>query len=198
MELDAAPLDASEISEPESDDDALFDCIFDSLTPSLTDDFIMDMDIETLPLLSLEQEESSKPTDVERPTLSSTPPEDNTTASSTESPASAAFPVKNALQTPISPTSPPQQKLELADASCELCGYRPKGDPRWFHGSMAKHKKTQHSTEPPKIYKCPYPGCISAYKNRPDNLRQHQIEKNHFMDGHDGASRRPSKRKKMA
>lgn len=200
VELDAAPPDAGEISEPETDDDALFDCIFDSLTPSLTDDFIMDidMDIETQPLLSLEQEGASKPTDVERPTHSSTPPEDNTAPSSTESPSSSAYPVKNALQTPISPTSPPAQKQGLADACCELCGYRPKGDPRWFHGSMAKHKKTQHSTEPPKMYSCSFPGCKSAYKNRPDNLRQHQIEKNHFVDGHDGTSRRPSKRKKVA
>lgn len=198
VELDAAPLEPAEISELESDDDALFDCIFDSLTPSLTDDFIMDMDMETQPLLSPEQEDVSKPTEVGRPTLKLTPPEDNTSASGTESPSSSALPSKNALQTPVSPTSPPQQKVETADACCDLCGYRPKGDPRWFHGSMAKHKKTQHSTEPPKIYKCPYPGCISAYKNRPDNLRQHQIEKNHFVDGHDGSSKRPSKRKKMA
>lgn len=202
VELDAAPPDAGEISEPETDDDALFDCIFDSLTPSLTDDFIMDMDmdmdIETQPLLGLEQEGSSDPTDVKKPTQNSTPPEDNTAVSSTNSPSCSAFAAKNALQTPISPTSPPPQKQEMADACCELCGYRPKGDPRWFHGSMAKHKKTQHSTEPPKIYRCPFPGCKSAYKNRPDNLRQHQIEKNHFVDGHDGTNRRPSKRKKMA
>lgn len=199
VELDAAPLDAGDISELESDDDALFDCIIDSLTPSLTDDFIMDMDMdmETQPLLSLEQE-VSKPTDLVKSTHKSTPPEDSTSASSSESPSSTASRSKNALQTPVSPTSPPPQKPETADACCELCGYRPKGDPRWFHGSMAKHKKTQHSTEPPKIYKCPYPGCVSAYKNRPDNLRQHQIEKNHFVDGHDGSSRRPSKRKKMA
>lgn len=198
VELDAAPLDAGEVSEPESDDDALFDCILDSLTPSLTDDFIMDMDMETQPLLSLEQEQVSKPMGAGKPTQKCTPPEDSTSASETESRSSSAFPAKDALQTPISPTSPPPQKPEMADACCELCGYRPKGDPRWFHGSMAKHKKTQHSTEPPKIYKCPFPDCPSAYKNRPDNLRQHQIEKNHFVGGHDGTSRRPSKRKKMA
>ena len=89
------------------------------------------------------------------------------------------------------------QKVE-ADASCEICGYRPKGDPQWFKGSMAKHRKLQHSTAPPKIYKCPYPGCTSQYKNRPDNLRQHQIEKSHWVDGEETtASRRPSKRKKV-
>ncbi len=89
-----------------------------------------------------------------------------------------------------------QQKVE-ADACCEICGYRPKGDPQWFKGSMAKHKKLQHSTEPPKIFKCPFPGCTSQYKNRPDNLRQHQIEKNHWVKGDEGTSRRPSKRKKV-
>jgi hypothetical protein len=89
------------------------------------------------------------------------------------------------------------QKVE-ADACCELCGYRPKGDPQWFKGSMAKHKKLQHSTEPPRIYKCPYPGCTSQYKNRPDNLRQHQIEKNHWVQGEESTPRRPSKRKKVA
>ncbi|MBE3042869.1 hypothetical protein IMZ48_09915 [Candidatus Bathyarchaeota archaeon] len=86
------------------------------------------------------------------------------------------------------------QKVE-ADACCDICGYRPKGAPQWFKGSMAKHKKLQHSTTPPQIYKCPYPGCTSQYKNRPDNLRQHQFDKEHFVEG-DEASRRPSKRKK--
>jgi hypothetical protein len=89
------------------------------------------------------------------------------------------------------------QKIE-ANSCCEICGYRPKGDPQWFKGSMAKHRKLQHSTEPPRIYKCPFPGCTSAYKNRPDNLRQHQIEKGHFVDESDGQVRRPSKRKKPA
>lgn len=88
------------------------------------------------------------------------------------------------------------QKVE-ANSCCEICGYRPKGDPQWFKGSMAKHKKLQHSTAPPKIYKCPYPGCSSQYRNRPDNLRQHQIEKNHWVDGEEGTHRRPSKRKKL-
>ncbi|KAI0421038.1 hypothetical protein F5X98DRAFT_371055 [Xylaria grammica] len=83
------------------------------------------------------------------------------------------------------------QKVE-ADERCEICGYRPKGDPQWFKGSMAKHKKMQHSTNPPIIYKCPYPGCSSEYKNRRDNLRQHQIEKNHFV----GDEQRPPKRKR--
>lgn len=73
-------------------------------------------------------------------------------------------------------------KAEANDC-CDICGYRPKGDPQWFKGSMAKHKKLQHSTEPPRIYRCQYPGCTSAYKNRPDNLRQHQLEKGHFVEG---------------
>ena len=85
-----------------------------------------------------------------------------------------------------------------ANSCCELCGYRPKGHPQWFKGSMAKHKKLQHSAAPPIIYKCPYPGCNSRYKNRPDNLRQHQLEKKHFVDGEEGTTRRPSKRKKMS
>jgi hypothetical protein len=89
------------------------------------------------------------------------------------------------------------QKIE-ADSCCEICGYRPKGDPQWFRGSMAKHKKLQHSTAPPKIYKCPYPGCTSQYKNRPDNLRQHQIEKGHFVGDEASSTRRPVKRKKLA
>ncbi|KAL0944441.1 zinc finger protein [Colletotrichum truncatum] len=87
------------------------------------------------------------------------------------------------------------QKVEIqANDCCEICGYRPKGDPQWFKGSMAKHKKLQHSTAPPKIYRCPYPGCTSQYKNRPDNLKQHQQDKGHFVDGEN--ERRPSKRKK--
>lgn len=77
---------------------------------------------------------------------------------------------------------------------CDQCDYRPKGDPKWFKGSLAKHKKLQHSTEPPKIYRCPYPGCTSQYKNRPDNLKQHQYDKGHFVEGE--GDTRPSKRKK--
>lgn len=90
--------------------------------------------------------------------------------------------------------SPGAQKVE-AKESCKLCGFRPKGDPKWFRGSMAKHMKHQHSTQPPKIYKCPYPNCKSEYRNRPDNLRQHQLEKGHFVGEETG--RRPSKRKKI-
>ncbi|KAI1416728.1 hypothetical protein F5Y13DRAFT_99971 [Hypoxylon sp. FL1857] len=93
------------------------------------------------------------------------------------------------------PVSSASQKVEANDA-CEICGYRPKGDPQWFKGSMAKHKKMQHSAGPPIIYKCPFPGCNSQYKNRQDNLRQHQIEKSHFVG--DEANRRPSKRKKTS
>lgn len=93
------------------------------------------------------------------------------------------------------PMSSSMHKVEANDC-CEICGYRPKGDPQWFKGSMAKHKKMQHSTGPPVIYKCPYPGCNSQYKNRQDNLRQHQIEKNHWVG--DEASRRPSKRAKTS
>ncbi|OTA63572.1 hypothetical protein K449DRAFT_28272 [Hypoxylon sp. EC38] len=115
-----------------------------------------------------------------RPTLVPSPPKPQTPGGTGASPQ------------PVSSTS---QKIEANDA-CEICGYRPKGDPQWFKGSMAKHKKMQHSAGPPIIYKCPYPGCNSQYKNRQDNLRQHQIEKNHFVG--DEANRRPSKRKKTS
>ncbi|RYP79356.1 hypothetical protein DL769_003037 [Monosporascus sp. CRB-8-3] len=98
--------------------------------------------------------------------------------------------------TPAVTTNPKSSKVE-ADECCEECGYRPKGAPQWFKGSMAKHKRLQHSTDPPVIYQCPFPGCTSAYKNRPDNLRQHQLEKNHFVGGGDNeAARRPSKKRK--
>ncbi|OBR12490.1 Zinc finger protein [Colletotrichum higginsianum IMI 349063] len=101
-------------------------------------------------------------------------------------------PSKKSVQATLSSTG---QKLEVkASDCCEICGYQPKGDPQWFKGSMAKHKKLQHSMAPPKIYRCPYPGCTSQYKNRPDNLKQHQQDKGHFVDG--PTERRPSKRKK--
>lgn len=88
-------------------------------------------------------------------------------------------------------------KMEASNSCCELCGYRPEGDPRWFPGSMAKHKKLQHGTSPPRIYQCPYPGCSSKYTNRPDNLRQHQLKKGHFVDGEEPEQPR-TKRKKMS
>lgn len=101
-----------------------------------------------------------------------------------------------AATSPPSPVPASSSTKVESNSCCEICGYRPKGDPRWFGGSMAKHKKLQHSTTPPKIYQCPFPGCTSQYKNRPDNLRQHQIEKGHFVDGQGGSGRRPNKRKK--
>ncbi|KAF6835227.1 zinc finger protein [Colletotrichum plurivorum] len=87
----------------------------------------------------------------------------------------------------------PNNEIEAYDR-CDQCDYRPNGDPKWFKGSLAKHKKLQHSTEPPKIYKCPYPGCTSQYKKREDNLKQHMQEKGHFVEGE--SYKRPSKRKK--
>ncbi|KAK0388530.1 hypothetical protein NLU13_4773 [Sarocladium strictum] len=87
------------------------------------------------------------------------------------------------------------EKIE-SNTTCTLCGYRPKGDPRWFGGSMAKHMKLQHATSPPKIYRCPYPGCTSQFQKRPDNLRQHQIDKGHFVDGQGNSNKRALKRKK--
>ncbi|KAL7949983.1 hypothetical protein V8C42DRAFT_361057 [Trichoderma barbatum] len=82
-----------------------------------------------------------------------------------------------------------------SDSCCKICGYRPKGDPRWFVGSMAKHMRTIHS-ENPQIFRCPYPGCTSQYSKRADNLRQHQIEKGHFVDDEGKQGRRPRKRKR--
>ncbi len=91
-----------------------------------------------------------------------------------------------------------QDKVEVeSDDCCELCGYRPKGHPKWFRGSMAKHKQTKHSAE--VIYKCPFPGCNSQYRNRADNLRQHQLEKNHFVgDEATGKKAKKQKRKQQA
>lgn len=123
------------------------------------------------------------------------------TASPGDSPArnSAGSPSEQAQQPPTETPEQQQSGQKVnADSCCDICGYRPKGDPQWFKGSMAKHIKLQHSKAPPKIYKCPYPGCTSQYKNRPDNLRQHQIEKNHWVQGDKSTSRRPNKRKKVA
>lgn len=91
----------------------------------------------------------------------------------------------------------PDDRIVEADSKCDECGYRPKGHPRWFKGSMAKHKRLKHSREPPKIYSCKYPGCTSQYKNRPDNLRQHQIEKGHFLEGEEVVVKRGSKRRRV-
>ncbi|ROW14626.1 hypothetical protein VPNG_03184 [Cytospora leucostoma] len=193
-ELGTVELDAGAISE----DDLEHDDLFASLTPPLTDNFLdvdMDMDMEIQPLLDLGPDESL----LHQSALETTERDASTAPSKAglQSPSDSGASTNHAAPTPSSSGSPPQHKVE-ADACCELCGYRPKGDPRWFHGSMAKHRKLQHSTDPPKIYRCGYPGCNSAYKNRPDNLRQHQLEKNHFVEGQDGATRRSSKKRKTA
>lgn len=138
---------------------------------------------------------------------------DNETAHPTRKDKERASPHDYITHSPIPPltSTPPLPELvhspsmidgtasvqtAAANGCCEICGYRPKGDPQWFKGSMAKHKKLQHSTDPPRIYRCMYPGCNSAYKNRADNLRQHQIEKGHFVDG-ETKQKKSGKRKKM-
>ena len=128
-------------------------------------------------------------------------PTPTATAGGTPCSAQATSPAREQAQHPTPAEASEQQQLGPkveADSCCDICGYRPKGDPQWFKGSMAKHRKLQHSAAPPKIFKCSYPGCTSQYKNRPDNLRQHQIEKNHFVQGEESTPRRPSKRKKVA
>lgn len=190
QEIEAGPLDDEAVSTIESDHDAF-----------LLED-IMDMDMESQTLLGHSLAQLEMPViSSSHTTESSTPATGKTPATWTDSSPSSSSSTSTETHSPAS-ASPPQQQAQHqkveANASCEICGYRPKGDPRWFHGSMAKHKKLQHSTEPPKLYKCNFPGCTSVYKNRQDNLRQHQIEKDHFVDGDEGASRRPSKRKKMA
>ena len=97
-------------------------------------------------------------------------------------------------QTPFEDQAPSPKKVEAeAPDCCELCGYRPKGDPKWFRGSMLKHRLTKHSEEV-VIYKCNFPGCNSQYRNRPDNLKQHQVEKNHFV-GDEATTKKPRKPK---
>ncbi|KAL6881390.1 hypothetical protein J3F83DRAFT_53600 [Trichoderma novae-zelandiae] len=111
---------------------------------------------------------------------------------------------EEALMSPVAATPSRAESSASASASstkvesdncCKMCGYRPKGDPRWFAGSMAKHMRTIHS-ENPQIFRCPYPGCTSQYSKRADNLRQHQIEKGHFVDDEEKQGRRPRKRKR--
>lgn len=204
-ELQAEPLDFDVVSSIGSDNDTSLEFF----TPPTTDD-LMDMDAEIQPVFGLGIEDLDvQPVPTSKATGNSTSMKDivTTAAINLRRSASNASSSKSSTQSPSPlPLSPiqadreklaQQQKLE-ADACCEICGYRPKGDPRWFHGSMAKHRKLQHSTDPPKIYKCSYPGCSSAFKNRPDNLRQHQIEKGHFVDGEEVVSKRPSKRKKVS
>lgn len=125
---------------------------------------------------------------------------DITIDSSSETPNTYTSNVRpsTAATSPPSPAPTPSTGNRTgADDCCDICGYRPEGDPRWFPGSMAKHKKLQHATSPPMIYRCRFPGCTSQYKNRPDNLRQHQIKKGHFVKSDDEFGRRPSKRKKI-
>lgn len=95
---------------------------------------------------------------------------------------------------PVGSDSSPSSSV-ASNSCCEICGYRPKGDPRWFSGSMAKHKRLQHASGPAKIYRCPYPGCKSEFSKRPDNLKKHQIDRGHFVDGE--AGRPPSKKRRV-
>lgn len=201
-ELNAAPIHFPTISPIQSSHDAFFD----NLTPPLSDE-LFEMDIDMQPLVGLGLQDMALQTaSISEMASASSPSADHEATGGTNLSRSASTSSYHAAKmtclsspsaSPTQPAQPAQQpRIETGDC-CEICGYRPKGDRRWFHGSMQKHKKLQHSTAPPKIYKCPYPDCNSAYKNRPDNLRQHQIEKNHFVEGEEGAARRPSKRKKV-
>lgn len=176
----------------DTDGDALFDAFINTMTPSLmeamsAEDMVLQLEPEKAVLdstnLGVGQDHGTPGGAGQAASI--TGATDFSSGSTSPSSFSSAF-----------ATTTIDSKSE-ANSCCELCGYRPKGDPQWFKGSMAKHRKLQHSAQPPTIYKCPYPGCNSAYKNRPDNLRQHQIEKGHFVEGEE-PPRRPSKRKKIS
>ncbi|PHH84977.1 hypothetical protein CDD83_1095 [Cordyceps sp. RAO-2017] len=127
------------------------------------------------------------------------PPEDEAPWLPTAAPVqAAASPGASTSDRPRASTKdgPATTQRMACDSCCGICGYRPMGNPRWFVGSMAKHKKNKHGSGPPQVYRCPYPGCTSEYKSRRDNLRQHQIDKSHFVEGDEGAGRRPRKRKR--
>ncbi|TVY73848.1 hypothetical protein Focb16_v005959 [Fusarium oxysporum f. sp. cubense] len=94
----------------------------------------------------------------------------------------------NSMDIDLSPLSTPSESQSAfsegkAEVQCDLCPYKPKGDPRWFLGSMAKHMKLKHSDKPPKVFRCNYPGCGKKYRNRQDNLYQHQRKHGHFTNG---------------
>lgn len=166
-------------SVPETDS---IDDLLGPISPALDAFDFTEFDMDAYPSL---------PNPVPNITIDSSSVTPNTCDDSAPGPSTAATSPPSPDQAPVAGT-----KVE-SNSCCEICGYRPEGDPRWFPGSMAKHKKLQHATSPPRIYHCPYPGCSSKYTNRPDNLRQHQLKKGHFVDGEDEAQRRPSKRKKM-
>ncbi|KAH6895334.1 hypothetical protein B0T10DRAFT_455596 [Thelonectria olida] len=163
------------------------DDVIGAMTPNHMDgfDFSSVGDFNTTPQVNFHTPMTIAPDSLSNPQLMPTP----------EGTVSLGGPSTAATSPPSPAPGQALSKVE-SDSCCGICGYRPKGDPRWFGGSMAKHKKLQHATTPPKIYKCPFPGCTSQYKNRPDNLRQHQIEKNHWLEGQE-PERRPSKRKKV-
>lgn len=202
IELETARQEFDAVSSDGSDSDVFLE----SFTTPLVDD-LTHLDLDLQPLLDVDLASL----DIQAPSTGNASPTQLQNVSPSEGGESLSRSLSSASSTSAMPlqtspssssASPPQQQAQQpkieADASCEICGYRPKGDPRWFHGSMAKHKRLQHSTAPPVIYKCPYPGCKSAYRNRPDNLRQHQIEKDHFLKVDGASSCRPSKRKKVS
>lgn len=125
---------------------------------------------------------------------SSSPVSMNSSATAEATPASSKDSAHSSPQSSSDDSESSQNKVEAeAPDCCELCGYRPKGDPKWFRGSMLKHRQTKHSEEV-IIYKCNFPGCNSQYRNRPDNLKQHQVEKNHFV-GDEATAKKPRKPK---
>lgn len=203
-ELETEPLDCDTVSNDGTDPVA-----FLASFPTTWCNDPMEARAETQPLFSMDLElfdvpptSNSHATDNAMVTTDNAAPTASTSLSRSSSSASSDYTTKSqtlSLATTASPQqqSEQQQKTE-AEAGCELCDYKPKGSPQWFRGSMAKHMKIKHSTEPPVIYRCPFPGCNSAFRSRPDNLKQHQYEKNHFVDGEERVSKRPSKRKRVS
>lgn len=127
---------------------------------------------------------------------------DLTQAQLSTPPATTSGTPSSSTQAANVPTAPEVPEKKAAPDSegdytiCRHCGYKPSGHPQWFKGSMNKHMRLQHNGGPPTIYACPFPGCKSKYKNRADNLRQHQQEKNHWVEGDVITPRRPSKKRK--
>lgn len=83
----------------------------------------------------------------------------------------------------------PLQAL-VPKVGCEMCAYRPKGNPKWFTRNLKRHKDSVHGDRD-QTYYCNFPGCCQTSGfNRADNLRSHKLRENHFLQCESRAPRK--------
>jgi hypothetical protein len=93
--------------------------------------------------------------------------------SSSSAPQTGPSPSSSASSNTLSESS------ESENICCSICGFRPKGERKWYKRTMKRHIRHRHNPGYKEAHVCGYEGCERSF-TRVDNLTQHQQNKRHL------------------